>query len=148
MSRNLATNCGSLDSLYRRIRWGCRPWARQMRWTELTLIPTALAMAAPVQWVACAGGPAKGKATTRSAISGLNGGMRDGRVLSRHSPAAPAEPNRTRGGLDLGWPARARDPLDRRGHGQSGRDQRQFGPAHLARPWPAAPPDASVQAVQ
>src|SRR6266536_833109 len=54
-----------------------------MRWTELTLIPTALAMAAPVQWVACAGGPAKVKATTRSAISGLNGGMRDGRVLSR-----------------------------------------------------------------
>src|SRR6266545_4887442 len=65
MSRNLATNCGSLDSLYRRIRWGCRPWARQMRWTELTLIPTALAMAAPVQWVACAGGPGKVKATTR-----------------------------------------------------------------------------------
>src|SRR6266576_4010813 len=95
MSRNLATNCGSLDSLNRRIRWGCRPWARQMRWTELTLIPTALAMAAPVQWVACAGGPAKVKATTRSAISGLNGGMRDGRVLSRHSPAAPSEPNRS-----------------------------------------------------
>src|SRR6266542_6883347 len=95
MSRNLATNCGSLDSLYRRIRWGCRAWARQMRWTELTLIPTALAMAAPVQWFACAGGPAKGKATTRSAISGLNGGMRDGRVLSRHSPAAPSEPNRS-----------------------------------------------------
>src|SRR5205809_4239583 len=66
-----------------------------MRWTELTLIPTALAMAAPVQWVACAGGPAKVKATTRSAISGLNGGMRDGRVLSRHSPAAPSEPNRS-----------------------------------------------------
>src|SRR4029453_5174950 len=60
-----------------------------MRWTELTLIPTALAMAAPVQWVACAGGPAKVKATTRSAISGLNGGMRDGRVLSPHHPGSP-----------------------------------------------------------
>src|SRR5436309_148572 len=59
-----------------------------MRWTELTLIPTALAMAAPVQWVACAGGPAKVKATTCSAISELNGGMRDGRVLSRHSPGS------------------------------------------------------------
>src|SRR4030095_9165273 len=66
-----------------------------MRGTELTLIPTALAMAAPVQWVACAGGPAKVKATTRSAISGLNGGMRAGRALSRHSPAAPSEPNRS-----------------------------------------------------
>src|SRR6266508_502981 len=63
-------------------------------------------------------------------------------------PAIEPRYCRTRGGLDLGWPARARDPLDRRGHGQSGRDQRQFGPAHLARPWPAAPPDASVQAVQ
>src|SRR6266540_3172555 len=38
---------------------------------------------------------ARVKATTRSAISGLNGGMRDGRVLSRHSPAAPSEPNRS-----------------------------------------------------
>src|SRR4029450_13443235 len=66
-----------------------------MRWTELTLIPTALAMAAPVQWVAGAGGPAKVKATTGWAISGINGGMRDGRVLSRHSPAAPSEPNRS-----------------------------------------------------
>src|SRR5262245_31293678 len=40
-------------------RWGCRPCARQMRCTELTLIPAALAMAAPVQWVAFDGGPAK-----------------------------------------------------------------------------------------
>ena len=63
-------------------------------------------------------------------------------------PAIEPRYCRTRGGLDLGWPARARDPLDGRSHGQSGRDQRQFGPAHLARPWPAAPPDASVQAVQ
>ena len=44
-ARILATNCGSLDSLNGRTRCGCRPWARQMRWTELTLIPTALAMA-------------------------------------------------------------------------------------------------------
>src|SRR5262245_1823726 len=52
-----------------------------MRCTELTLIPIALAMAAPVQWVASAGGPAKVKATTRSAILGSKGGIRDGRVL-------------------------------------------------------------------
>jgi len=84
MSRNLATNCGSLESLNRRTRCGCRPWARQMRCTELTLIPTASAMAAPVQWVAFWDGPAKVKATTRSATSEANGGMREGRVLSRH----------------------------------------------------------------
>src|SRR5436309_148573 len=39
-------------------------------------------------------------------------------------PAIELRYCRTRGGLDLGWPARARDPLDGRGHGQSGRDQR------------------------
>src|SRR5262249_23989923 len=70
MSRNLATNCGSLDSLNRRTRCGCRPCARQMRCTELTLMPTALAMAAPVQWVAFGGGPDKVKVTTRSTTSG------------------------------------------------------------------------------
>ena len=41
------------------------------------LIPAALAIAAPVQWVACGGGPAKVKATTRSATPGPKGGMRD-----------------------------------------------------------------------
>src|SRR6266436_1928976 len=66
-----------------------------MRCTELTLIPIALAMAAPVQWVASAGGPAKVKATTRSAILGSKGGIRDGRVLSRNSPAVPSVPNRS-----------------------------------------------------
>src|SRR5262249_56665543 len=52
-------------------------------------------MAAPVQWVASAGGPAKVKATTRSAILGSKGGIRDGRVLSRNSPAVPSVPNRS-----------------------------------------------------
>src|SRR5262245_35899666 len=95
MSRNLATNCGSLDSLNRRTRCGCRPCARQMRCTELTLMPTALAMAAPVQWVAFGGGPDKVKVTTRSTTSGGSGGIREGRVLSRHSPATPSAPNRS-----------------------------------------------------
>ena len=52
-------------------------------------------MAAPVQWVAFGDGSAKVKATTRSAIFGAKGGMRDGRVLSRHSPATPSTPNRS-----------------------------------------------------
>src|SRR5579864_2533304 len=50
-SRNLSTKRGSLDSLNWRIRCGCRPWARQMRRTELTLSPAAFAIKAPVQWV-------------------------------------------------------------------------------------------------
>jgi hypothetical protein len=32
---------------------------------------------------------------TRSAIFGSKGGMRDGRVLSRHSPGMPSAPNRS-----------------------------------------------------
>ena len=42
MSRSLATNCGSFESLNCRIRCGCRPCARQMRCTELTLIAGGL----------------------------------------------------------------------------------------------------------
>ena len=43
---------------------------RQIRCTEATLIPAAFAIAAPVQWLAVGGGPAKVRATTRSATSG------------------------------------------------------------------------------
>lgn len=56
---------------------------------------TALAMAEPVQWLAASGGPASVMATMRSATSGLSGGMREGRVLSRQSPAAPSSRNRS-----------------------------------------------------
>ena len=41
---------------------------RQMRWTELALIPTAFAIIVAVQWVASAGGSVWVSATTRSAI--------------------------------------------------------------------------------
>ena len=43
-----------------------RPWARQMRSTELTLSPAAFAIEAPVQWVVSPGGSPSVKATTRS----------------------------------------------------------------------------------
>ena len=62
---------------------------------QLTLIPAAFAIAAPVQWLAAGGGPAKVMATTRSVTAGLSGGMREGRVLSRQSPAAPSSRNRS-----------------------------------------------------
>ena len=60
---------------------------RQMRWTELALIPTAFAIIVAVQWVASAGGSVWVSTTTRSAISDPSGGMREGRVLSRKRPS-------------------------------------------------------------
>ena len=42
-----------------------------------------VATMAATQWAASAGGSLSVRATTRSAISGPSGGMRDGRVLSR-----------------------------------------------------------------
>src|SRR5882757_8539569 len=51
---------------------------RQMRWTELALIPTAFAIIVAVQWVASAGGSVRVSATTRLAISDPSGGMREG----------------------------------------------------------------------
>ena len=53
-----------------------------------SLIPTALAIASAVQWVVSPGGGSIVSATTRSAISGASGGLRDGRVLSRSPSTA------------------------------------------------------------
>src|SRR3954468_5303289 len=83
MSRSLTTNCGSLDGLKGRTRWGRGLCARQIRSTELGLIPTAAAMAAAVQWVASCGGSVAVSATTWSIAACARGGMREGRVLSR-----------------------------------------------------------------
>src|ERR1700681_1838358 len=77
------------------MRWGCSPWARQMRWTELTLTPTASAMATPVQCVVSPGGVAKVKVMTRSAIEGSSLEMREGRVLSRRRPSKPSSAKRS-----------------------------------------------------
>ena len=57
----LGDELGSLDSLNWRTRCGARPCARQMRCTEETLIPAALAMAAAVQCVASPGGSLGGQ---------------------------------------------------------------------------------------
>src|SRR6266704_6327221 len=95
MSRSLGTNSGSRDSLNCRTRCGWSPWARQMRCTEDRLIPTALAMAAPVQWVVSPGASVWVSATTRSATAGGSGATRDGRVLSRNSPSTPSCMNRS-----------------------------------------------------
>ena len=69
-----------------RTRCGCNPCPFQMRRTEDGLIPTALAIAGAVQWVASCGGAWLVRATTRSMVAAGKGGMREGRVLSRVSP--------------------------------------------------------------
>ena len=56
MARSFSAKRGSLESLKARTRCGCRPCARQIRCTELALMPTAAAMAAAVQCVVSPGG--------------------------------------------------------------------------------------------
>ena len=60
-----------------------------------TALVAAVGDAETSRGLAAGGGPASVTATTRSATSGLSGGMRDGRVLSRQSPAAPWPRNRS-----------------------------------------------------
>src|SRR5215471_13452344 len=55
----------------------------------------------------CGGGPASVIATTRSVTSGLSGGMRDGRVLSRQSPAAPRAGTAPANARSPSWPCRS-----------------------------------------
>jgi hypothetical protein len=66
-----------------------------MRCAELTLSPTAFAMAAPVQCVVSPDGASIVSATTRSATKGSGLGIRDCRVLSRRRPATPSNPKRS-----------------------------------------------------
>ena len=55
-----------------------RPCLRQMRCTELTLMPVSLAIAAAVQCVVSPGGSSSVRATTCCSTSVLSGGMREG----------------------------------------------------------------------
>ena len=95
MSRSLAANRGSLLSL-KVLTWcGLSRCARQIRCTELRLPPTASAMAAAVQCVASCGGSLVVSPTTRSITACGEGGMREGRVLSRSNPATPSRMDRS-----------------------------------------------------
>ena len=77
------------------MRCGWNPWARQMRCTEETLMPAAVAIAAPVQCVASSGGVSIVSATMPSAIAAASFGMREGLVLSRSSPSKPSAAKRS-----------------------------------------------------
>ena len=95
MSCSLLANCRSLDSLNCRTRCGRRPCRRQMRCTELALMPFSWAIAAAVQCVVSPGGSASVRATTLCSTAAVNGGMRDGRVLSHSKPSTPSVMNRS-----------------------------------------------------
>src|SRR6478672_6250260 len=68
MSVSLAAKLGSRERLKVRSRCGCSLCARQMRCTEPTEMPMALAIARPVQWVAWCGGAVQVNATTRAVV--------------------------------------------------------------------------------
>src|SRR3954447_8438634 len=110
MSRSLAMNSGSRDSLKVLTRCGTSPCAFQIPCTAPRLMPTALAMARPVQWVASPGGASRVNSTTRSTVASDRRGVPGGRVLSRRRPATPSAINRScqrqTHGLDL--PVRCR----------------------------------------
>ncbi len=81
---------GSLEILNARTRCGWSPCPFHMRRTEDGLIPTTLAIAGAVRWVASCGGAWLVSAMTRSTVSAGSGGMREGRVLSWVSPSTPS----------------------------------------------------------
>src|SRR5271169_6556232 len=95
MSRSLVANWRSRDSLNWRTRCGWSPWVCQIRCTELTLIPTCLAIIWAVQWVTSPGGSVCVSATVRSCTVAGSRGIRDGRVLSRSSPSTPCAMKRS-----------------------------------------------------
>jgi hypothetical protein len=69
----LAAKLGSRERLKVRCRCGCSLCARQMRCTEHTEMPIALAIARPVQWVAWCGGSLHVSATTCAVVSAAIG---------------------------------------------------------------------------
>ena len=83
MSVSLAAKPGSRERLKVRMRWGCSWCACQMRCTERNVLPTASAMARPVQWVARCGGVVQVSATTRAVVCAAIGVLPGLRVLSR-----------------------------------------------------------------
>ena len=94
MSVSLAAKPGSRERLKVRSRCGCSLCARQIRCTEPTDIPIALAIARPVQWVAWCGGSVQVRATTRALVSSAIGALPGLRVRSRSRPSTPLSAKR------------------------------------------------------
>ena len=94
MSVSLAAKSGSRERLNVRTRCGWSLCASQMRCTDVNEMPTARAIARPVQCVASCGGSAQVSATTRATVSAEIGGLPGLRVLSLSSPSAPSSAKR------------------------------------------------------
>ena len=94
MSAIFSANRGSRERLKLRTRWGWSWCACQMRCTERSEMPAALAIARPVQCVVPGGGSPQLSATTRAAVSAGIGALPGFRVLSRNSPSGPASAKR------------------------------------------------------
>ena len=89
MSVTFSSNIGSFDTLNPRVRCGLRPASAQIRPTLDGEMPTASAIAERLQWVALSGVSCTVIVITLRRVSWGKGGTRDGRVLSRLSPATP-----------------------------------------------------------
>jgi hypothetical protein len=89
----LAANCGAWGRLNGRMRCGCKPWLRQMRRTELTLMPLRAALAlgatiaAAVRCMVLPGGLLSVYATTRSTTARTRNGLCERWILSRSRPS-------------------------------------------------------------
>ena len=83
----------------------------------------------------------------RFMTEGVGGLLRD-KTRPWQVPPLGARGGGARGGADADRSAGGDHPLDRRHDGEGGRHQRQFGPAHLARPRAPAAPGPAVQALQ
>jgi len=90
----LAAKLGSHERLKVRSRCGCSLSAWQMRCTEPSEMPTALAIDRPVQWVAWCGGSVQVSAATRAVTSAAIGALPGLRVLSRNRPSTPLSAKR------------------------------------------------------
>src|SRR5437762_13110361 len=85
----LGGKLGARERLKVRSRCGCNLCARQMRCTEPTEMPIALAIARLVQWVAWCDGSVQVSATTCAVVSAATGALPGLRVLSRSKPSTP-----------------------------------------------------------
>ena len=92
MSSTFSAKAGSFERLKVRMRCGCSLCVAQMRCTERRLMPTALAIARPVQWVVSPGGSEQVSASTRATVAKVSGGLPGGRDLSRSRPSTPCSP--------------------------------------------------------
>jgi hypothetical protein len=94
MSTSFSAKAGSCERLKLRTRCGWSWCASQMRCTERSEMPAALAIARPVQCVIPVGGSPQVSATTRATVSAGIGGLPGLRVLSRSSPSGPSSAKR------------------------------------------------------